>query len=48
MLAGDTASKKACTQFRAEAAVALTEYGHSPGGLDLLLFLREGGSTSKA
>jgi uncharacterized damage-inducible protein DinB len=36
------------TQFRAEAAVALTEYGHSPGGLDLLLFLREGGSTSKA
>jgi uncharacterized damage-inducible protein DinB len=29
------------TQFRAEAAVALTGYGQSPGDLDLLLFLRE-------
>ena len=28
------------TQFRAEAAVALTEYGRSPGNLDLLAFLR--------
>jgi uncharacterized damage-inducible protein DinB len=29
------------TQFRSEAAVALTDYGHSPGDLDLLLYLRE-------
>ena len=29
------------TQFRAEAAVALTEYGQSPGDLDLLAFLRK-------
>ena len=29
------------TQFRAEAAVVLTEYGQSPGDLDLLLFFRE-------
>jgi uncharacterized damage-inducible protein DinB len=31
------------TQFRGEAAVALTEYGHSPGDLDLLAFLRQAG-----
>ncbi len=30
------------TQFRAEAGVVLTEYGQSPGDLDLILFLREG------
>ena len=29
------------TQFRAEAAVALTEYGHSPGDLDMLAFFRQ-------
>jgi uncharacterized damage-inducible protein DinB len=29
------------TQFRAEAAVALTSYGQSPGDLDLLAFFRE-------
>ena len=29
------------TQFRGEAGIALTAYGHSPGDLDLLLFFRE-------
>ncbi len=29
------------TQFRSEAAVALTSYGHSPGDLDMLAFFRE-------
>jgi uncharacterized damage-inducible protein DinB len=29
------------TQFRSEAAVALTNYGHSPGDLDLIAYLRE-------
>jgi uncharacterized damage-inducible protein DinB len=29
------------TQFRAEAGIALTAYGQSPGDVDLLLYLRE-------
>jgi uncharacterized damage-inducible protein DinB len=29
------------TQFRAEAAVALTQIGQSPGDLDLMVYLRE-------
>lgn len=29
------------TQFRAEAGIALTAYGQSPGDLDLLLYFRE-------
>ena len=29
------------TQFRAEAGIALTAYGRSPGDLDLLLYVRE-------
>jgi len=29
------------TQFRGEAAIALTEYGRSPGDLDMLVFFRE-------
>jgi uncharacterized damage-inducible protein DinB len=29
------------TQHRSEAAAILTEYGHSPGGLDFTLFLNE-------
>jgi uncharacterized damage-inducible protein DinB len=29
------------TQFRSEAAVALTDYGQSPGDLDLIFYIRE-------
>jgi uncharacterized damage-inducible protein DinB len=29
------------TQFRAEASVVLTGYGHSPGDLDMILYFRE-------
>lgn len=29
------------TQTRSEAAVLLTQFGHSPGDLDYMIFLRE-------
>lgn len=29
------------SQFRAEAGVLLAEYGHSPGDLDLILYVRQ-------
>ncbi len=31
------------TQFRSEAGVALTEFGHSPGDVDFIFFVRQGG-----
>ncbi len=31
------------TQHRSEAAVAITEFGHSPGDLDVFIFVRENG-----
>ena len=31
------------TQHRAEAAVAITEFGHSPGDLDVFIYVREAG-----
>src|SRR5205823_1080503 len=31
------------TQYRAEAAVALTALGHSPGDIDLVFYLRDNG-----
>lgn len=36
------------TQFRSEAGVALTELGHSPGDVDLIFFLRQGGQVKLA
>jgi uncharacterized damage-inducible protein DinB len=34
------------TQHRSEAAALLTEFNHSPGDIDLIIFLRETGKTS--
>ncbi len=31
------------TQFRSEAGVVLTEMGHSPGDVDFIFFIRQGG-----
>lgn len=36
------------TQFRGEAGVLLAEYGHSPGDLDLIAFLRERAGNTRA
>ncbi|HLF08147.1 MAG TPA: DinB family protein [Dehalococcoidia bacterium] len=33
------------TQHRAETAMAITEFGHSPGDLDVSLYVRENGPT---
>ncbi len=36
------------TQFRSEAGVALTELGHSPGDVDFIFFIRQGGKIQAA
>ncbi len=36
------------TQFRSEAGVALTEFGHSPGDVDFIFFIRQGGHANPA
>jgi uncharacterized damage-inducible protein DinB len=36
------------TQFRSEAGVALTEFGLSPGDVDFIFFIRQGGIISVA
>ncbi len=36
------------TQFRSEAGVALTEFGHSPGDVDFIFFIRQGNQANLA
>ncbi len=36
------------TQFRSEAGVALTEFGHSPGDVDFIFFIRQGSQNKVA